>query len=244
MGNVAREVEIKVELQSAEEARALYDTALSVGFALEGDQTELDFVPDTPGYTCRKKGLLLRFRQVRRPDAPPRLLITLKIKNSASRYVQDTEELQFYIGEIDAMPMLAKINAVLNESVHFTLPSALLEIVDFATAYRLAVEDLGLTARRALVEKHRRTLRRGTSELSLDIFPEPIGSFVELETHTPDELWALVDELKLRYAPLDARYYGDIVNTKQAGKPEAERRTALFPETRALLGAMAMSLEQ
>jgi adenylate cyclase class IV len=237
---MAREVEIKVELQSDEQAQELHDLALSVGF-IEGDnRTELDFVPDTSDYACREAGLLLRVRQVQRPETPPRMLITLKIKNQAMHDIQDSEELQFYIGDSDAKPIFAKINAVLEQGAHFALPPTLLKVADFPAAYHLLVEDLELTSRRAFVEKRRRTLHRGTSELSLDIFPEPIGSFLELETRTPDQLRTLVDELKLTDAPLDARYYGDIVDAKQAKQPESERRTALFPETHASLGSMVM----
>jgi len=237
---MARECEIKMELMSDEEAQAVQERALSLGFREEDRRTELDFVPDTEGYGCRQAGLLLRFREIRRPRVTPEILLTLKIKNTATEGIQDNEELEMYLGrDQSGQPMFDTIRALLRERVGLELPITIASVRDFQTAYQIAVQELRMTERRALIEKHRQTLVRNGSVISLDYFPEGVGLFVELETQTPEALRDLINELYLAAGRLEQRTYGQLVEAKKAGQTESERRTCLFPETRERLGPTA-----
>jgi hypothetical protein len=235
---MARECEIKMQLTSDDEAQALQERALGLGFRENDRRTELDFVPDTPGFGCRQAGLLLRFREIRRPRTNPEILLTLKVKNTATQGFQDNEELELYLGKGDQsfQPPFDAIRIMLRDRVGIELPERIMAVRDFQVVYQIAVQELRMIERRALVEKHRRTLVRGSSVISLDVFPEEVGLFIELETQTPEALHGLIDELGLAAARLEERAYAQLVEAKKADQAEIERRTCLFPETRERLG--------
>jgi adenylate cyclase class IV len=235
---MTRECEMKMELRSEQEAQSLLERAAALGFVDQDERTELDFVPDTDDFACRKAGLLLRFRLVRRPGAStPQVLVALKVKNVGHSGVQDNEELEFFLHDgARAAPILGRVNDVLHERVHVALPADIGWLTDFAAVFRLAVYDLGMSQRRALVEKRRRTFARGESVLSVDTFPENVGRYLELETRSPEAVFALADELRLDRARLDPRPYGRIVEARKQDRPEAERRTCVFDDTREVLG--------
>lgn len=233
---MVRECEMKMELRSDREVRSLEDRLLNMGYEACDERTELDFVPDNPGYTCRKAGLLLRFRLLRRPTTAPETLVTLKIKNTATNGFQDNEELEFYLdGRAEAHATFENINTVLRDQVDLELPETLWTVQNFTGIYNIAVHEMRMTERRALIEKHRRTFVHSDITVSIDSFHDNVGRFIEIETKKPGDLFLVLYELSLPQARQDSRTYGQIVAAKKAAFPEAERRVCVFPETRPTL---------
>lgn len=221
-----RECEIKCRLLLGE-YRHFSELLVKRGFASEGRRTELDYVPDVENFLCRQHKLLLRFREVTWETGARDILLTLKMKFSESTF-KDNVELQYYFSKPNE-EMLAAINVVLEPAIGVRL-SAALHQEKSVPAIKEAIVQLGFTRVRAYLEKKREAFHRGTDEVTLDVFPEDVGDYLEIESRTPEGLETIIALLAIPADRLDKRDYGDIVKAHKLAKgcSEEEARRATF----------------
>lgn len=221
-----REIEIKLRLNDAAEQEAMAARLEQLGFVSEQAVEELDYVPDTVGYGCRKAGLMVRFRRVTCDGRPTRILLTFKKKYRDAKFIV-ADETEFYLDEPDAEAW-RYINLALVDAGVKPLPDGLLGGRDFMKVIELAFKG-GYAWFRILVEKRRQLWRRGELVATIDELPNGIGRFIELEAHSEQQLDELMAELGLPVSKLERLDYGDII-MRHNGSDDMIGRTAVFDE--------------
>lgn len=223
---MARECEIKVRLDRT--LRQHVEQRLDTLGLRPGDhRTELDYAPDTPDGRLKAAGLLLRFRRIRRAGRPDQALVTVKAARPAAGF-QDNDEYE-YRADLPAerAPGFAVIAALVRDRAGLDLPAGLAAADTLPEWSATLADTFGMTAVRACVEKSR-TVRRGLGgEICVDRFPQPLGTWLELETSSPDTLRAAITALDLDTAPQDPRPYARIL----AALSPVATRTCLTPAT-------------
>ncbi len=221
-----RECEIKYQIADKSEKKLLLSKVRTLGFKFKAKQLEADFVPDTPGFLCRRNGLLLRFRGVKGKNND--ILLTLKIKNkSGAKGIKDNFELQYFLSRPN-LPIFKKINVILKKYTKQSLPPDINLFKNFKKL-RQALPQYGFDQYRTFIEKKREIYSNGQGEeITFDQFPEQIGNYLEIETKSPSALKKLIASLGLSAKQLITTDYGDIVKSKKSGLPELESRTCVF----------------
>jgi len=224
-----RECEVKVPLASTAFSLELMYSLARLGAHLHDAREEIDLVLDTSDFAMRNAGLLLRYRRVT-SNTGNRVLVTLKVSPPATpraRWFQEHAEIEFIGGDTeDAHQTSEVIRREVNLRTGLTLsvlnpPGTLAEWWS-----RLAI-SLGSLAVRSLVEKRRVVLTGEVSgsswEACLDLFPPPVGPYLELETTSPQSLRLLLERLGVPDDVRDARTYGQIVGSERR-RPQAQAR--------------------
>lgn len=220
-----RECEVKFALTDIEKVTVIKTILKENSFIAAPEQLETDFLPDTEDFLCRQNNLLLRFRRVRNQTKND-ILLTLKIGKTNKEGFQDARELEYYFSNID-YNLFKAINTILEQATNHTLPEAIHSFHDFRQLQSF-LSTVGFPALRIFIEKKRTQFSKGTNHVTFDTFPKDIGTYLEIETRTPEELDNMIALLQLPKDQLELRDYGDIVKDAQRELPEMQRRTALF----------------
>jgi len=219
-----QECELKYEI---EPTKISYFESLLIqhGAFFLTSQLEHDYVPDLKDFLCRKSGLLLRFRQItgRTND----ILLTLKIKYQSTQ-IQHYGELQYQFSDVNA-EIFQAINTQLMEKVGVDLPESIHQMNDLH-GLQVILEKLGFTENRANIEKFRRMYQKGQIVFTIDTFPEEMGTFLEIEAPTQEELLFMTQLLALDESHLEKKDYGEIIRFKKQDLPENEQRVCLFTQ--------------
>ncbi len=220
-----RECEVKFALYGQETLLKFQSILLNNHFIAAPEQLETDFLPDTEDFLCRQNNLLLRFRQVRN-ETKDDILLSLKIGKTNKKGFQDARELEYYFSNIN-YDIFKAINTILEQTTKHTLPETIHSFQDLRQLQSF-LGIISFPALRIFIEKKRTQYSKGTNHVTFDTFPKDIGTYLEIETRTPEELDYMIALLQLPKDQLELRDYGDIVKDAQRELPESQRRTALF----------------
>lgn len=232
-----RECEIKVPLTSSSVAIENLFALVQHGAEIRSARDELDVVLDTQNFAMRNAGLLFRYRRII-IDSKPATLITLKvspsIKDQRSWY-QEHLEIEFLASD----KRLAKqksddIRKIIFERTGLKVPD-LSSPGTLSDWWSRLTDSIGTPSIRSLVQKRRIVfagcLNNQRWEACLDLFPDPVGPFLELETESPELLKKLLVELNIDQHDIDARTYGQIVGERTGASTGKSSRICVFPET-------------
>ena len=235
-----REIEAKYKLNSDREVESAVSRLLDFGFVAKTPRTELDYALDTPEWSCRTNGLILRFRRVSEDGSVPYIMLTLKEKRQHETYL-DHNETELILGTEDAKTW-EYIQAVLTRVIKLKLPENIRNQTDFVEIIKSA-RAAGFSRHRILLEKRRREFTHAGSRVNvtIDTLPDGMGTYMEVEAYSPEALETTARQLKLtdfEDEPLD---YGEILKRhKQTEESEIAQRTAVFDiEVRKLIADKA-----
>jgi adenylate cyclase class IV len=231
--NKRQEVEAKFRLgKDFSSLRNARKQVLGQGFFLIEKRIETDFLPDTADGSLKKNKLLLRFRYIE-TLLERRWLLTLKKRNENTELL-DFEEIETELANI-SQPTLVHINKILEETVGINLEGSILKPKSLNEVMKL-VAKLGLGAVRILLDKYREEYAKDSTRITLDYFPDGMGSFLEVETHSENDtkqVYALLGFAKNKVITTD---YGDLLKEHKSHLTDAERRNSVFnAKTRDLL---------
>jgi adenylate cyclase class IV len=223
-----REVETKFKLRNKNEI----ESAISRLFAFGGFEehetcTQLDYTLDTPDWTCRRNGLILRFRRLMSDGAKPMVLLTFKEKRELAMF-RDYDETEFDLNFPD-MEAWRHIQTRLLKVTKLQLPGSILLPGKF-TSIVDAVRKAGFSRHRILLEKIRRefSLSSDGIHVTIDSFPDGIGTYLEIEAYDPTNLEKYIQQLALSDYELEPLDYGEILKRHKRHLPEVLQRTAVF----------------
>lgn len=206
MNTSNRECEIKYPL-TKNNRESFEDTLRRLGFAITDDRIETDFILDDPNNNCKRNGILFRVRNISRQDSSC-ILITLKIKNKSSKF-QDNLEIEtlstcFGVQEAD------KISNTVKHYTNIILTSAQMNTSDITYLLKYLITS-GL-CKIEIMQKHRVEYTRSNVSciISFDELPNPIGQFMEIETHSEDDLYYYINAFSLDELSIEQRNYGKI----------------------------------
>lgn len=236
MIHTRREVEAKFRLKNENDVKSAASRLLSFGFIPKPERMELDYSLDTPEWTCRLNGLILRFRRVIEKDQSPYILLTLKEKRQRGTY-QDYSETELRLGS-DEHQAFNYIQSVLKEVVGLELPAEIAQLTDFEDII-VSARSAGYTRHRILLEKKRQEFSQTTDQINvtIDSFPDGMGTYLEVEAHDPKALTKWIKKLKLAEFEPEPLNYGEILKRhNQEQTSEVLQRTAVFdPKIRELI---------
>ena len=224
--DVRRECELKYRIQDEVEKIRLIEKLKNLGFKFNSNNLESDYTPDVDGFLCRENGMMLRFRVIE--GTKNDVLITFKIKRKEEKF-QDNYEIETLISNFD----INKFNIINNKlytKTQQTIPISVIELKTIKDIRKCLAEN-GFTEHRMFSQKKRMEyISEKGEKITIDEFPKGIGTFLEIETETPEELLETAKMLGLDQENLEKRNYGEIIKEKQKELPEEERRTCIFDE--------------
>lgn len=220
-----RECEIKFELHSELEKAGIQRELVKCGARACGARVEIDYVSDTEEYAFRSAGLLIRYRQIER-EGESRALITLKVKGEG-RTFQDNFEYEYDPRTLDGSSDREMIGQIIDVRCGIDLRSLLCDVEDLEMWIDVSRGVYKMTKIRSFVEKRRDLFRADRFLACIDVFPDPVGTYLELEATSPSLLEEAATRLSLDIALGDPRTYGEIVGQCNAGSDPRFRRVAL-----------------
>jgi adenylate cyclase class IV len=220
------ECEIKYKIEDEVELNGIIELVEQKGFEFVSKNKETDFLPDVEGFLCRKNGILLRFRKIEGKDKSD-ILVTVKVKGNAKQF-QEYHELEYSFQNYND-DIFQKINELTYGITGVKLPQKIHSTDDFNDLVNL-VKNTGFTKHRIWLEKIRKKYTRGNEIVTIDLLPEGIGYYLELETDSESKLNKLIKEFELDSDLLETMDYGDILKKHKEGCTEKEQRTGLFDQ--------------
>ena len=221
-----RECELKYKVQDTVEKIRLIEKLKSLGFKFNSNNLESDYTPDVEGFLCRENGMMLRFRVIEGTQND--VLITLKIKGKGKEF-QDNYEIETLLSDFDINKFNA-INNKLSEKAHQTIPFGITSLKTIKDIREYLAQNVFSQHRMFSQKRRMEYMKEEGPKITIDEFPRGIGTFLEIETETPEELFETVQILGLNQKNFEKRNYGEIIKEKQKGLPEEERRTCIFDE--------------
>lgn len=218
------ECEIKYKINSEQELAILRAEIEAKEFKLTDKRRETDFVPDVKGFVCKENGFMIRFRNII-SDSRKDILITMKVKGKATGF-QEYFEYEYSLSNFK-QDVFDSINEKLMSVTGFKIPAEINKTTDFMEIIRI-MRASEFTEHRIILEKDREEYKKTGSTISIDLLPEGIGYFMEIETQTPEELMELVESFKLNKDLLITDNYGSVLKNHKRGSPEILMRTGLF----------------
>jgi 2-aminoethylphosphonate-pyruvate transaminase len=224
---IEKECELKFRISSLEKAKELINIIQDIGFYKELEHREIDFVPDTEDYLCRKAKLLLRFRGVYGIEND--ILLTLKIKKSREGIKLDEEVQTLFSEQTRKYKVLDKINEYLSQAGIPEIPENIFDFEDLEELIRYT-RKLGFVGNRALIEKKRIQYMRENFHITIDSFPENRGVFLELEGKSVEEVEAVASQIGLDESQKVIHDYGEIIKEQKLaeGFTDAEARVCVY----------------
>ncbi|TXG77990.1 CYTH domain-containing protein [Patescibacteria group bacterium] len=221
-----REVEAKFYLgKTLASGKPTEQNLLAHSFIHDETRIETDYLPDTPQDDCKKHGLLFRLREV--VDCNRRLmLVTIKVRKPSKNFL-DFQEIETIIPTTDT-DTVERMEAMLQAATGIPESLSAFSVASDLTEARHLLADIGYTKTRIHSDKFRRTFKFKDSVASLDYFPEGMGLYLELESHSPVELKKLISQLALDPSSAITTDYGDLLKQHKASFSEQDRRKAIF----------------
>ncbi len=206
------ECELKLKVCNQEIEKSLRCRLSKTGFTQTDYRIETDSVLDTINNTFGSKNMLFRLREIKR-ESLKSILFTVKIKGS-SLFFQDNMELE-----------------VASDSFTLSDANIMAKTIREMTEILIPVEAFALKDRDAIISKLRENeiyIQRTTqkkreeftgkeSKVTFDTFPDPVGTYFEIESSSEEKLYATVRMLNLENSPLEKRSYGQIVKEATNG---------------------------
>lgn len=224
MVSVFHECEVKYKVGSDGELKGIRRMLLQKGFVFGSIRTEIDFTPDVPGFVCKENGFMIRFRRIV-GETSSDIIVTMKVKGSAKNF-QEYFEYEYALSSYKP-EVFKEINRKLRKITGITLPKEINTTNDFKELVRL-LRTSGFSEHRLLLEKVREEYKREDFTIEIDLLPEGIGYYIEIEAGSPERLATLVAELGLPEKDLSTSNYGGILKDYKKDYPEILKRTGLF----------------
>lgn len=190
---------------------------------------ETDYLPDTPNDDCRKAKILLRFREVEGTTFHA-LLLTLKIKQ-ADGNVLHFREYEVDLGGHGDRQVIATINNLLREYTGLILNDDVLHAKTLEQV-KDAIKAIGFSKHRILLSKYRENFSKGKDNATIDFFPDGMGIYTELESHSIDALYANVKSIGFQERDGIVTDYGDLLKLHKHNEQDQAQRTALFSKAK------------
>jgi adenylate cyclase class IV len=200
------ECELKVKIDDKFGAE-IHELVIRKGYSLTDSRVETDYIMDI--HDNSGGGNLFRVRKINNKNGET-ILYTVKIKGVSTDY-QDYTEYEITPEEEGADIMVQLIKSVWGVD----LDESFFKITDVNKALdRLICE--GFIIKR-VYQKKREEYSTNDSKVLFDIFPEPVGMFVEIEAGSEEGLKYTVVNLGLTNFPIESRNYGQIIKDALAG---------------------------
>ncbi len=223
------ELELKYEVIDSKTFENYKRVIEKAEFQMRGSFLETDFVPDLANFGCKSKGIVLRYRIVK----PRRYLLTLKLKGRRHD-LQDNIEIEYESCSKDKKPF-KEIQRIINSEFSIQLSELVLlkntiientvEIIDY-------LYSIGFTKCRMLSQKKRTIYTKGEKSFCFDTFPDPIGTYLELEAFNDKDLRELkkVVASVIELDSCEVKNYGKIIQEKlnSYGIPRSKQRVCVF----------------
>jgi hypothetical protein len=224
LGGFFHECEIKYKIDGKNELERIVKLLEQKKFTYVSLNKETDFVPDVEGFLCRKNSTLLRFREIKGKHLHD-ILVTMKVKGSSQSF-QEFYELEYSFQKYDN-EIFQKISKYIHEITGIKIPQAIHSLTSFNDLVEL-IRNIGFNEHRIWLEKLRRKYNRRNEVVTIDLLPEGIGYYLEVETDSELKLNNLIKEFNLETDLLETMDYGDILKKHKKGQEEKEQRTGLF----------------
>ena len=232
-----RECEVKIPLMSTAFSLEMLFSLARLGAHLHDTREEIDLVLDTSDFVMRNAGILLRYRRIK-SNTDSHILVTLKVSPNATpqdRWFQEHEEIEFIGGDTEHARQTSEvIRREVSARTRLSLP-VLNPPGTLAEWWSRLSVSCGSLAVRSLVEKRRVIMKGELSgsawEACLDLFPPPVGPYLEFETTSPQSLELLLERVGVPDDVLDARTYGQIVGERTEAATGKSSRVLVFDTT-------------
>lgn len=176
-------------------------------YVLIDSRVETDYIMDTPEMAFGKN--LFRVREIKNAEGKT-VLYTVKLKGVSNDFQDYTEY------EVTPEKDNADILVIMVKSVcGIELDESVFKITDVNEALDKLLCN-GFIIKRAYQKKREEYLGKDTKVL-FDIFPNPVGMFVEIEAGNKETLKSTVEKLGLTNYPLEPRNYGQIIREATEG---------------------------
>ena len=224
------EYELKFKLGDDLEVLQAARTRLKEAGFIPGQRSiETDYLPDTPNDDCKNAKILLRFREVEEASSHV-LLLTLKIKQ-ADGNVLHFREYEVDLGNHGEQQVIMTINDLLREHTGLILNSAVLHAKTLEQV-KDAITAIGFSKHRILLSKYRENFSKGKDNATIDFFPDGMGIYTELESHSIDALHANVKSIGFQEHDGIVTDYGDLLKLHKHNERDQAQRTALFSKAK------------
>lgn len=209
---LVRECELKYKIQNTNIGHTLLDDILNNEFIFLGNCIQTDFILETRKHLCRKNNLLFRIRQEVDPISKNIfLLITLKIKGMSKDF-QDNYEIEYRpMDSVIDQNLFLVINELESKTKIKLSPDYL-----FGCSFEKILSYLFKSgfSEYGVLQKKRRYYKKNNVLITIDVFPDIIGTFLEIEASNENDLYKTVDLLNLRRKEMERRNYGKIILEK------------------------------
>lgn len=198
------ELKIKVDDVLSTELR---EKVVKEGYVLTDSRIETDYIMDTPEMAFGKN--LFRVRNINNAEGKT-ILFTIKIKGVSADF-QDYTEYEIAPKD-DGADILVRLIKYL---CGIELDEGIFKITDADKALT-ELFCKGFIVKR-VYQKKREEYSDEDTKVLFDIFPDPVGMFVEIEADSEEGLKSTVTKLGLTNCPLESRNYGQIIREATAG---------------------------
>lgn len=203
------ECEIKLPIDSVESKNCLIKKLDHAGYLLTDSRMETDVIADTDDCKLRKNGILFRIRE-ERSASNSRILFTVKVKKKSDSF-QVNDEIEMFSDDFRENVMLEIVRIVCRYT-GIEIPTEFFGILTIANV-ESQLSQLGFHVINVM-QKKRVEYRNSASKITFDMFPEPIGSFLEIETYSEASLQETINSLQLDEKKTEKRNYGQIIREK------------------------------
>lgn len=204
------ECELKLKISNNEIENSLRCCLSETGFVKTDFRVETDCVLDTVDNAFGN--MLFRLRKITR-DSIESILFTVKIKGSSTTF-QDNIELEIdpYIYSVDDANTIVE---AIHKKTGIIIPVGVFAIKDIKVIFSI-LEKNGVYVQRT-TQKKREEFTGKDAKVTFDIFPDPVGTYFEIESDSEENLYKIVRILNLEQFPLEKRNYGQIVRETTKG---------------------------
>lgn len=209
------ECEKKFKINDKSIVEALKTKAIKYGYNLIDSRIETDYIIDTPKLVFEKN--LFRVREINK-DNKKTLLYTVKIKGTSLGF-QDYTEYEITPKE-DSDLLINRIQVLSG----ITLEKETFKCEIVTDALRM-LQNKGFIIKR-IYQKKREVYSGKIAKVLFDIFPQPVGIFLEIESENEKHLDTVINQLNLGEYVVETRNYGQIIR-----EATQENNLLLFIET-------------
>lgn len=218
-----RECELKYKISTVEIREALISKLLENGYKYIETRIETDFIFDTAYNDCKKNHVLFRIRHISTGNSA-NIIFTVKIKKNAENF-QDNYEIETNVKEKKLLQSKFIVENV-RKVTGIELPLSIFECFEIKKIFSDLL-NMGFSKYEIMQKKRREYIGR-KSKITFDTFPLSIGTYLEIETTSEEELFKIVDFLGLKIEDLEKRNYGIIVKEAYDGIVGLDKRVVVF----------------
>lgn len=204
---IYRECELKYKITNEEELNKIIKVLTDNQYLISNYFIETDLIFDTDDKKCSKNKLLLRVRNKSNDTGYIDVVFTIKIKGY-SDIIQDNYEFETSIKSINS----ENIKSIISIIKKFTQINIDKEIFFEKKLFRIItyLKNIGFTSIN-IIQKKREEYYNEKSKVTIDVFPNHIGTYLEIEESSEIKLMNTVYLLKLKHENMEKRNYGEII---------------------------------